>query len=143
MVWKYKGEDYNPEEAPKEYEGFVYRITEIDTGMKYLGKKSFWSRRTLPPLKGKKRKRKVIKESDWRTYFGSSKELKEEVQSRGEDKYLREILMLCRTKGDCTYYEAKLQFEYDVLLDDTYYNGLIMCRINSAHLKGTDDGEDD
>ena len=143
MVWKYKGEDYNPEEAPADFQGFVYRITELDTGMKYIGKKFFWSRRTLPPVKGKKRKRKVIKESDWRTYFGSSKELKEEVQSRGEDKYLREILMLCRTKGDCTYYEAKLQFEYDVLLDDTYYNGLIMCRINSAHLKGTDDGEDD
>ena len=143
MTWLYKGEDYNPEEAPKEYEGFVYRITEIDTGMKYLGKKSFWSRRTLPPLKGKKRKRKVIKESDWRTYFGSSKELKEEVQSRGEDKYLREILMLCRTKGDCTYYEAYWQFKLHVLLRDDYYNGLIMCRINSAHLKGTDDGEDD
>ena len=143
MTWLYNGEEYNPEEAPKEYQGFVYRITEIDTGMKYIGKKFFWSRRTLPPLKGKKRKRKVVKESDWRDYYGSSKQLNETIEVNGKDRYKREILIMCETKGECTYHEARLQFKFDVLLRDDYYNGQIQCRIHASHIKGDYDDDQD
>lgn len=136
MTWLYKGEPYEPETAPEEYKGFVYRITNLSDGMKYIGKKFFWSVRKLPPLKGKKRKRTVTKESDWRTYFGSNAILKEEALRLGTDNYLREILHMCETKGACSYWEAKLQFEHDVILREDYHNQLIMCRINSTHLKG-------
>lgn len=133
-MWHLNNEPFEPtEEFLKQYHGFVYEVTEVATGKKYIGKKGFWSTRRLPPLKGKTRKRLVIKESDWRTYHGSSEEVKFLVESGGEFK--REILRLCKTKGECSYYEAKLQFEKDVLLDDTYYNEFIGCKIHSKHLK--------
>lgn len=85
-------------------------------------------------MKGKTRKRIVIKESDWKTYYGSSEDLKTLVEERGDDNYYREILRLCKTKGECSYYEAKEQFERDVLLKDDYYNEFIGCKIHSKHL---------
>ena len=86
-------------------------------------------------------KKKIIKESDWRKYFGSNNELKQQVQKLGEDKYKREILKFCRTKGECSYYEAKLQFQYDVLMSDDYYNEYIQCRIHAKHLRKNDGSE--
>ena len=85
-------------------------------------------------MKGKTRKRIVIKESDWKTYYGSSEDLKTLVEKTGDDNYYREILKLCKTKGECSYYEAKEQFERDVLLRDDYYNEFIGCKIHSKHL---------
>jgi hypothetical protein len=134
-MWHYQNIPFEPtEEELSQWQGFVYMITERSTGKKYIGKKFFWSRRRLPPLKGKNRKRIVIKESDWKTYYGSSEDLKTLVEKKGEDNYYREILRLCKTKGECSYYEAKLQFEYDVLLSDEYYNEFIGCKIHSKHL---------
>lgn len=137
-MWYFQGEAYNPETPPEDAVGFVYRITNLSNGMMYIGKKLLWSRRRVP-VKGKTRKKIVIKESDWRKYYGSNKALKEEVQNHGEDKYKREILRFCKTKGECSYYEAKFQFEFDVLLRDDYYNEFIQCRINAKHLR-TDNG---
>lgn len=135
-MWYYNNEEYKPtEEELSEYVGFVYLITELDTNKKYIGKKFFWSVRKLPPLKGQKRKRTVKKQSDWEDYFGSSDELKQLVEQKGHDAYRRDILKLCRTKGECSYYEAKYQFEKDVLLRDDYYNEFIGCKIHSKHLK--------
>lgn len=140
-MWHYRNLEYNPSEDDlQEYVGFVYRITERDTGKKYIGKKFFWATRKLPPLKGQKRKRTKRTISDWQNYFGSSEELKQLVEEKGHDAYHREILRLCKTKGECSYYEAKLQFEYDVLLRDDYYNEFIGCKIHSKHLK-RDDGQ--
>jgi len=85
-------------------------------------------------LKGKTRKRIKISESDWKTYYGSSEDLKTLVEERGVDNYYREILRLCKTKGECSYYEAKEQFERDVLLKDDYYNEFIGCKIHSKHI---------
>lgn len=133
MTWYYKGEPYNPNVAPEEFAGFVYEITDPE-GIKYIGKKQFWST-TTKKIEGRKNRKKTVKESDWRKYYGSSKLLKEQVKEFGEDKYYREILKFCETKGECSYFEAKYQFERDVLLRDDYYNELIMCRINSSHLR--------
>lgn len=139
-MWHYNKEKFEPtEEELSKYVGFVYMITELDTGKKYIGKKFFWAVRKLPPLKGQKRKRTIKKQSDWQTYFGSSDELKQLVEKKGHDAYLREILRLCKTKGECSYYEAKFQFEADVLLRDDYYNEFIGCKIHSKHLKRDDE----
>ena len=133
MTWIYENKSFD--EAPEEYQGFVYQITEIDTGKKYIGKKFFWKPKTLPITKTRKRRVKTRVESDWRTYFGSSAEVQALVESKGQSNYKREILRLCKTKGECSYYEAKLQFEYDVLLSDEYYNEFISCKIHSKHIK--------
>lgn len=82
-----------------------------------------------------KKKIKYRAESDWKTYTGSNKVLNAEIKKSGLDKIRKEILYLCRTKGEMSYYECKSQFEYDVLLDDSYYNFNIMCRIHRSHLK--------
>ena len=135
MTWLYEDKEFTPDENLLEpYQGFVYQITELDTGMKYIGKKFFWKPKTLPVTKTRKRRVKTRVESDWMKYYGSSQELKEQVASRGPENYKREILKLCRTKGECSYYEAKLQFEYDVLLRDEYYNAFIGCKIHAKHL---------
>jgi hypothetical protein len=134
-MWHYQNIPFEPtEEELSQWQGFVYMITERSSRKKYIGKKFFWSRRRLPPLKGKTRKRIVIKESDWKTYYGSSEDLKTLVEKTGDDNYYREILKLCKTKGECSYYEAKEQFERDVLLRDDYYNEFIGCKIHSKHL---------
>lgn len=132
-MWYYENKEFD--ETPEEYQGFVYRITELDTGKKYIGKKFFWKPKTLPITKTRKRRVKTRVESDWRKYFGSSKEVQTLVEEKGAGAFKREILRLCKTKGECSYYEAKLQFEYDVLLSDEYYNEFIGCKIHSRHIK--------
>ena len=74
MTWFYNGGEFS--DIPEDYIGFVYSITQLDTDKKYVGKKLFWSKKTLPPLKGKNRKRRKIVESDWQDYFGSSELVK-------------------------------------------------------------------
>ena len=118
-------------------EGLINRNKEIIfkfNGKKYIGKKWFWNTRKKPPLKGKTRKRIVKSESDWQDYFGSSDEVKLLVEQSGRERFGREILHLCKNKGECTYFEAKIQFERDVLLSDEYYNEFIGCKIHSKHV---------
>ena len=136
MRWYYQNQIFEAnEDTLKEYIGFVYVITERDTNMKYVGRKLFHRSKTLPANKSRKRKKKVLVESDWQTYYGSSAQVKENLKMKGEDSYYREILRLCKSKGECSYYEAKEQFDREVLLRDDYYNGIINCRINASHLK--------
>ncbi len=132
-MWVYNDKEFN--ETPEEFQGFVYMVTEKDTGKKYIGKKFFWKPKTLPITKTRKRRVRTRAESDWREYYGSSKEVQSLVESKGKDNYKREILRLCKTKGECSYYEAKLQFQYDVLLSDEYYNEFIGCKIHAKHIR--------
>ena len=134
MNWIYQNKEYT--ETPEEYHGFVYIITELDTGRMYIGKKFFWKPKTLPITKTRKRRVKTRTESDWRTYHGSSKEVQALVEEKGLDNYKREILHLCKTKGECSYLEAKEQFEREVLLNNEYYNEFIGCKIHSKHIRG-------
>jgi len=115
MTWKYNEEDFV--DAPKGIEGFVYLITNSTNNRKYIGKKSFWTRR-----KDKKTGRRKTKESDWKNYFGSCDELNEDVKLIGKDKFEREILYLCPHKKSMSYYETMEQFKRDVLMTDDYYN---------------------
>lgn len=132
-MWYYNDKVFD--ETPEEYQGFVYQITELDTGKKYIGKKFFWKPKTLPVTKTRKRRVKTRVESDWKVYYGSSSEVKLLVEKKGACNYRRDILKLCKTKGECSYYEAKLQFQYDVLLSDDYYNEFIGCKIHSKHIR--------
>ena len=132
-MWYYNNEQYDS--TPEEFQGFVYLITELDTNKKYIGKKNFWKPKILPVTKKRKRRVRTRVESDWREYTGSSEKVTTLVESRGLDKFKREILRLCKTKGEMSYYEAKLQFEHDVLLSDEYFNEFIGCKIHSRHVK--------
>jgi len=135
MIWYLKGSPFDSYNIDiSEFIGFVYLITEKDTDMKYIGKKLFWNKQSKI-VKGRKNRKISKVESNWRNYYGSSLLLQEEVKIKGEDNYHREILRLCKTKGECSYYEAKAQFDNNVLLRDDYYNKYIQCRINASHLK--------
>lgn len=134
-MWYYKDKEFTSEDIG-DYIGFVYIITDLIAAKKYLGKKTLVSKRKLPPLKGKTRRRTKLVESDWQTYYGSNDEIKLLVENQGGDRFHREIIHLCKTKGEMSYMEAKLQFDYDVLLKpDEWYNGIIQCRVNRSHVR--------
>ena len=126
--WQYMGSDFDGSLIGDNF-GFVYKITNLTNQRQYIGRKYFWSFRTPP---GKKRKQKV--ESDWKKYYGSCPELKEDVKKYGKTNFKREILSLHSTKGQCNFEETKQLFLNNVLieaLDDgspAYYNSNILGR---------------
>ena len=140
MSWFYKGEPV--EDIDDKYIGFVYLIENLVTGKKYIRKKltkfSKSATKTVTLKNGTKKKKKVRSkvDSDWKTYWSSSEEVKKDVEELGEKNFKREILHFCLTKGTASYYEAKLQFENEVLeYPDLWYNGQIQCRIHRSHIK--------
>jgi hypothetical protein len=103
------------------------------TGKAYIGKKLF-TKAATKQIKGKKKK--IRKESDWKNYYSSSNSLLKDVKSHGEQNFSREILRLCQTVGECSYFEAKEQFTRCVLeLPMLYYNEAIRLRVHRSHLK--------
>jgi len=112
--------------------GFIYIITNTLTGKKYIGKKQIKSVKKLKPLKGRKNKRHFDIETDWKTYTSSSNDVNEDIVKFGKDKFKFEILRFCQSKFELAYFEAKLQFDNDVLLKPGFYNGIINCRIGRA-----------
>ena len=132
MIWMYNGKPV--EEIPEGIVGFVYLITNNTNNRKYIGKKLIQFKVTKPPLKGKVNKRRSTKESNWRTYWGSSDSLLADVATLGEDKFTREILHYCPSKGILSYLEAKEQFDRRVLETDDYYNGIINIRVGKSKL---------
>ena len=133
-MWYYNQKEFN--ETPEDFQGFVYIITNINNGRKYVGKKNFWKTKILPKTKKRKRRVRTRVESDWRDYFGSNEELRILVEDKGSKNFKREIIRLCKTKGEMSYFEMKEQFERDVLFNKDYYNEFIGGKIHSKHLKG-------
>jgi hypothetical protein len=131
-MWLYKNEEIN--ELPEGCEAFVYLITNKTNGMMYVGKKLAKFKVTKAPLKGKTKKRRSTKESDWREYWGSSDRLKADVEKLGEENFTREILHFCPSRGIASYLEAREQFERKVLETDDYYNGIINVRIGGSNI---------
>jgi len=132
VIWTYQQQPL--EEIPEGYIGFVYLITNLTTGQKYIGKKLAQFKKTRPPLKGKRLKRRSVVESDWRDYWGSSDRLNADVESLGLKNFTREILYLCKSKAEMSYLEAREQFERRVLETDDYYNGIINVRVGGSNI---------
>ena len=126
--WIYKGGIFNSDDIGDNY-GFVYCITNNTTGKSYIGRKYFVQKR-----KPKGGKRRVTSESNWKQYYGSSDELKQDIRRDGKNTFKREILSLHRTLGRVNYEETKQLFLHNVLaekLDDgspAYYNSNILGR---------------
>lgn len=119
MGWTFNDTEINSiDDMPENCIGFIYKITNIKTGHYYIGKKSLFSQKTLPPLKGKKRKRKVISEMKWQEYQSSN----ELVQTWEVGDIKKEIIRFCFTKKGLTYFELKEQFTHSVLEDDLSVN---------------------
>ena len=122
IQWLWEGNHIKDEEVPENAVGFIYMIEHIPTGKYYIGKKNLFSKRTLPPLKGKKRKRKVIKASDWKKYMSSNEWIKEQISNGNELDFKKKILQFCYSAKSLTYYELYWQFKYNVLADENSLN---------------------
>lgn len=129
-MWIYNNEPLT--EPIEKAIGFVYLITNLTNGKKYIGKKLFHFSKTKQ-VKGKKKKYKA--ESDWKTYWSSSDILQKEVSELGENNFKREILHICFNKGMMSYLELREQIDRRVLESDDYYNGIIQVRIHKSHVK--------
>ena len=138
-MWTYKGTEVVT--LPEDCIGFVYIIVNVLTNRKYLGKKlAKFSKTTykVVKLKNGNKKRKKIKskiDSDWQLYYGSNDQLNRDILAQGADNFTREILFYCRSKAECSYVEAREQFNHRVLESDAWYNGQIVCRIHGSHIK--------
>ena len=132
IKWNY-WDSYNPED----YLGFVYKITNLTNGKFYIGKKYFWYNKKKKLTKkqlaeqtgpGRKSTTEIVKvESDWKTYWGSSKELLKDVKELGEDHFECIILKLCKTKKQLTYFEMHYQCKAECLMyPNTTYNDNIL-----------------
>ena len=126
--WLYQGTAFTSDDIDGKF-GFVYRITNIQTGKQYIGRKYFVQKR-----KPKGGKRRVTSESDWKKYYGSCPELKEDIKKFGKDIFKREILSLHTSVGKTNFEETRQLFLHNVLTekltDDTpaYYNSNILGR---------------
>ena len=131
--WQYNGNLFDTCDIGDNF-GFVYRITNLTTGREYLGRKYFWSKRKPRADGSNKRRRRVTSESDWKKYYGSSPELKDDVKEYGKFNFKREILSLHTTPGRVNYEETRQLFLHNVLTEATesgepkYYNSNILGR---------------
>lgn len=120
--------------------GFVYRIINMSTGQSYIGKKQFWSV-TRKAVKGKKRKLKVVKESDWKTYTSSSNEVNLYIQRESKSMFQFLILSVHKTKQELDFAETRTQWQLDVLNakfpdgSKMFYNGRIEALRNNQYTK--------
>jgi len=138
-MWLYKNKVIEKiEDFPEGTFGFVYKIINKETGKFYIGKKQLMSKTNiklgkkeiaaLPVQRGRTPSKKlVIKESNWKEYWGSCKQLIEDVKKLGEGKFIKEILVLCPSKKLLTYYEASYQIREDVLLKESYNDTILGC----------------
>ncbi len=133
--WFYQEKDYSKlEDFPEDCYGFVYKITNICTGRVYVGRKVLYNNLTKALTKTEiaewkspgrvPKKKKVKKESNWLQYWGSNKEIKDDLANLGEICFNREILTLCKTKKQMTYYEIYWQMKLDVLSTDSYNDNI-------------------
>jgi len=137
--WIYNGSPFTSEDIGDHY-GFVYLIENKLNGRKYIGRKYLWQFRTP---KGKKRK--VKSESNWKEYYGSCPELKEDIDKLGRENFSRTILSLHKTKGKTNYEETRQLFVHNVLtegLDDgtpRWYNSQVLNRYFRKDYYGNND----
>jgi len=126
--WTYQGSTFTTDDI-NDFFGFVYRITNLQSGKQYIGRKYFWQKRK-PRNGGRKR----TSESNWKAYYGSSKELTEDRKLLGNQTFRREIISLHKTLGQVNYEETRQLFLNNVLTEASedgtpkYYNSNILGR---------------
>lgn len=136
--WKYNDEDVL--EPPENVIGFVYCIENLITGRLYIGKKKMYntktSLKTVTLKNGTKKKKKIKTEisSDWQSYYGSNTELQEDVKTHGSENFRRNILKLCYTLGEMSYWETYEIFVRHAVPSPDYYNAWVSVRVRSNHL---------
>jgi len=114
--WIYDGRIVNEiNDMPEGTFGFIYEVVHTPTGRRYIGKKVLYFNRSLPPLAGQKRKRKVVKESDWKDYYGSHAEIVGLIKEGRQEEFTKQILCYVKSKKLLTYYETKYLFIKEVL----------------------------
>lgn len=139
MNWLYQGEEMTSvEDFPPLTFGFTYRITHVPSGKAYIGKKVLQHNRKAKLTKkdlalyegqpGRKPSyKRITKESDWKTYYGSNKYLLELLKTEPKENFKREILTLASNKKLLTYEETKALFIYQVLeKPDEFFNDNIL-----------------
>ena len=131
-MWLHHDSPFEPIELdPKKIYGFVYLIENLVNGRKYIGKKLFFFKgfKTV-----KKKKKRILVESDWKTYYGSSNALQKDIDTLGKSNFSREILHICRSKSECSYLEMHEQITRKAILLDEYYNDQIRVRVTRNQL---------
>ena len=123
---------------PDNTHGFVYRIVHKPTGKTYIGRKILQNTtkvklgkkelKELAGIVGRRPSYKMaVKESNWKTYWGSNKFLKELYETEPKENFERTILICSPTKKLLTYYELKYQILYEVLeKPDEFFNDNIL-----------------
>lgn len=129
--WTINGNIFSDDDIA-DNKAFVYLITHVPSGQYYLGRKNFYVPKYYTV--NKKRKRKFVI-SDYQDYWGSSVAFQEFIIQNNKEDFTREILHLCKSKGESNYLEAREQFERQVLLDNLSFNGIINCKIHRNHVK--------
>jgi serine/threonine protein kinase len=145
-MWKYKDSIIESiEEMPKSSFGFIYEVTHTPTGRKYIGKKVLYfernkklGKRALEELRLERKtkgiggrtpmKQKIVKESDWKTYYGSHKEIITLIKDKKQEEFTREILQFVPTKKQLTYFECKYLFIKEVLEGNDYINDNVLAK---------------
>lgn len=129
--WTYAGADGDRFAQGDELKlGFVYKVTERSTGRWYIGKKQMTRIAKLPPLKGTKRKRRVVKETDWRKYKTSSTAIVELCEKHGEEHFDWEILSFHNSKSMLAWIELGHQVRGDCLRNEMSFNGIVNIRLS-------------
>jgi hypothetical protein len=114
------------EDMPQGTFGFIYMTTHTSSGISYIGKKSLYHNvkrkltkkelADMPVTRGRKVTTEIVqKESDWKTYYGSTKQIVELIKGGKQEDFTREIIQFVFNKKLLTYYECKYLFKYGVL----------------------------
>jgi hypothetical protein len=130
-MWQYRGREFTEDDIGENL-GYVYLITNNTNNRQYVGKK-FFTKAAYKTVKGKRKK--IRKSSDWLEYWGSNKNLIEDVKNLGEENFDREILHLCKTRSECSYLELREQIDRRVLESAEFYNDWIAVKVRKDHLK--------
>jgi len=138
LNWTYNGEEMSSIELlPKNAYSFIYLITRVSDGRYYVGRKNLYSERTKALTKKElteqtdkrlSKKKKVVTESDWKTYYGSEPTLKEDVKVLGKEAFTRQIIHICTHKKQTTYQELRHQILLECLESDNCYNSQILAK---------------
>lgn len=131
MTWYYNDVELSDDDIPSKAFGFIYIITHLTSGKRYIGRK------LLTKSHRRQKNKKIIKsrvENDWRDYWSSSPELLELIESEGKENFKREILCFADTRGQLNYLEEKFQYSLGVLESEDWYNSNIRSKMFKRNL---------